>query len=73
MVFAKANWNNISIVINALHVLIYFITTISDFDVCPVCEVDVQSSLNRDFFLVLPLEHQLREMLENSNLFDLIQ
>ncbi|XP_047139860.2 uncharacterized protein LOC124815310 isoform X2 [Hydra vulgaris] len=51
----------------------YLGTTISDFDVCPVCEVDVQSSLNRDFFLVLPLEHQLREMLENSNLFDLIQ
>ena len=51
----------------------YLGTTISDFDVCPVCEVDVQSSLNRDFFLVLPLEHQLREMLENSNLFNLIQ
>jgi hypothetical protein len=50
-----------------------YIGQIINIDVCPVCNSNLKNESNVGFFLVLPLESQLRDMFENSNLSDLLQ
>jgi hypothetical protein len=50
-----------------------YIGQVMNISVCPVCNANMTDKTKIGFFLVLPLENQLRDMLENSNMADLIR
>ena len=50
-----------------------YIGPVINIDVCPVCNAKMTDNSNVGYFLVLPLENQLIDMFENSNMSDLIQ